>query len=49
MLQRKERGQGLLEYGLAIVLVAVIIIVVLVAFGERIAELYQQFIDAWPA
>ena len=48
LFQIKERGQGLLEYSLAIVLVAVIIIIALVAFGEKIVEFYQQVIDAWP-
>jgi Flp pilus assembly pilin Flp len=48
MFQYRETGQGLLEYGLAIVLVAVIIIIALAAFGEQIVEFYQQVLDAWP-
>lgn len=48
MPQKRETGQGLLEYALIISLVAIVIIIALTIFGEDIAELYNQITDAWP-
>jgi len=37
-----ERGQGLAEYGLILVLVALAIVVALTAFGDEIANLFTR-------
>ena len=37
-----ERGQGLAEYGLILVLVALAVVVALTAFGDQIAALLGQ-------
>jgi Flp pilus assembly pilin Flp len=48
MPQKRETGQGLLEYALIISLVAIVIILALTVFGEDIAELYDQIVNVWP-
>jgi pilus assembly protein Flp/PilA len=37
-----ERGQGLAEYGLILVLVALAVVVALTAFGDQIAVLFGK-------
>ncbi len=41
---RKSHGQGMIEYGLIIALVAVVVIATLVLLGPAIARLFQQVI-----
>lgn len=40
-----EKGQGLLEYGLIIIIVAVLVIVLLVLFGDRVGLMFSNVID----
>ena len=42
MVKKRERGQGLVEYALIIVLVAVVVIVGLRALGPRIRDLFNE-------
>lgn len=42
-----QRGQGLVEYALILVLVAVVVIAVLVILGPAVAEVYQNVIDVF--
>lgn len=44
----KEEGQGLAEYGLILVLIAVVIVVALMLIGPQVADMYQRFLDALP-
>lgn len=46
MLRDTQRGQGLIEYGLAIVLVAVIAMAILVMLGPAISELFSNIVTA---
>ena len=39
---REEDGQGLMEYALVLVLVAVVVLVILTVFGPQIGNLYSQ-------
>jgi pilus assembly protein Flp/PilA len=39
-----ERGQGLMEYAVILVLIAVVIIVVLALIGPAIANMYSQIV-----
>lgn len=48
MLLAKQSGQGLMEYGLTIVLVAIAVIIVVTVLGSDIGDLYQTAIDALP-
>ena len=38
---RKEKGQGLVEYALIIVLVAIVVIVALMILGPRISNVFN--------
>lgn len=42
----KEEGQGLAEYGLILVLVAVVVAAILVTIGPEIAEMYNRVVEA---
>ncbi|MBN2258058.1 MAG: Flp family type IVb pilin [Anaerolineaceae bacterium] len=45
MFLAKEKGQGLIEYALIIVLVSIVVIVVLALLGPAISDIFQQIID----
>ena len=38
----REEGQGLMEYGLAIVLVAIIIVAILTVLGPQIGNMFSR-------
>lgn len=40
--RRSDRGQGLLEYALALIFVAVVVLVALVALGHQYTNLYSN-------
>jgi len=42
----REEGQGLVEYALILVFIAVVVIVVLELLGPGVADIYQQILDA---
>jgi pilus assembly protein Flp/PilA len=44
-----EQGQGLLEYALVLLLIAIAIIAVLVIFGPAIGNLYSEVLDLFPS
>lgn len=49
MIPRKlEKGQGLTEYGLAIILVAIVVLGVLQVLGISIGDYYTYIIDNLP-
>ena len=43
-----ETGQGLVEYALILLLIALVVIVVLSIFGSELAEVYSNAIDQIP-
>lgn len=43
-----ENGQGLVEYSLILLLVALALIIVLSIFGTELAEVYSNIIDQIP-
>ena len=45
---KDENGQGMVEYGLIIGLIAIAVIAVLVILGPRIANLFQQVNEQIP-
>ena len=45
MLPKTEEGQGLVEYALILVLVAVVLIVILSLLGPAISNVFQNIID----
>ncbi len=42
---KDEEGQGMVEYGLIIGLIAVVVIVALVALGPKIRDMFQKVND----
>ena len=42
----REEGQGLVEYALILVLVAIVVIVVLTFLGEQVTAVFQNIADA---
>lgn len=42
---KDEEGQGMVEYGLIIGLIAIVVIVALVALGPKIRDLFEQVND----
>ena len=44
-ISQKEKGQGLLEYALILVLVALVVIIVLQIMGPQIGNVFSQIIS----
>lgn len=42
----KEKGQGLVEYALILVLIAVVVIAILALLGPAIRDIFQSIVDA---
>lgn len=42
----KEKGQGLVEYALILVLVAVVVIAILVVLGPTVANVFSKVVNA---
>jgi pilus assembly protein Flp/PilA len=38
----KEQGQGLVEYGLILVLIMVVVVAVLTVFGGKVSDMYSS-------
>jgi len=45
---REEEGQGLVEYALILVLVAVAVVAGLTVFGTTLSGLFSRVVDTWP-
>jgi pilus assembly protein Flp/PilA len=44
-LQKREEGQGLIEYALIVLLIAIVVIVVLTAVGGQINGVFQNIFN----
>ncbi len=44
----KENGQGLVEYSLILLLVAIVMIIILSIYGTELADVYSNIIDQIP-
>jgi len=42
----KEKGQGLVEYALILVLIAIVVIIVLGLVGDQLQVIFQTIVDA---
>jgi pilus assembly protein Flp/PilA len=45
---REEKGQGLLEYGLILVLVAIIVVFILGIYGSQVANFLSRVTNKMP-
>ena len=43
-----EKGQGLMEYALILVFIAIVVVVVLALFGPFLSNLYSRVNDLFP-
>lgn len=43
---KEESGQGMVEYGLIIALVAIVVIAVLTSLGGKLTDTFQGIVDA---
>jgi pilus assembly protein Flp/PilA len=44
----REEGQGLVEYALIILFIAIVVVAVLLVFGPAIGNLYSIVVNEWP-
>ena len=44
----KDEGQGMVEYALIILLIALVLIILLVIVGSQLSGLYSQIISSFP-
>ena len=44
----REEGQGLMEYGLILVLVAIVVVAILTLLGPRVGNLFSQITSDLP-
>lgn len=44
-LSRKNKGQGLVEYALVLVLVAIVVIAILTLLGPQIGNVFSQVVE----
>jgi pilus assembly protein Flp/PilA len=43
-----EEGQGLLEYALIMILIAIVVIAILALFGPALSEMYNSVLNLFP-
>jgi pilus assembly protein Flp/PilA len=46
--RKSERGQGFIEYGLLLILIAVVLILIVTLLGTQISALYSQIVSSFP-
>lgn len=44
----REEGQGLVEYALIILFIAIVVVAVLIIFGPAIGDLYSSIVGMFP-
>jgi pilus assembly protein Flp/PilA len=44
----REEGQGLVEYALIILFIAIVVVAVLLLFGPALGNLYSTVVYSWP-
>jgi pilus assembly protein Flp/PilA len=44
----REEGQGLVEYALIILFIAIVVVAVLLIFGPAVGNLYSTVVHMWP-
>ena len=47
-LKKQEEGQGLVEYGLVLVLVAVVVVAIVGLLGDEISTLFSEVVTMFP-
>jgi len=47
-LNKKERGQGMVEYALLIILIAMVVILALTLLCTQLSTTFSQIVEMWP-
>jgi pilus assembly protein Flp/PilA len=45
----REEGQGLVEYALIILFIAIVVVAVMLVFGPAVGDLYSTVVENWEA
>lgn len=48
LINQREKGQGLVEYGLILILIAVVVIAVLLLMGPIVGNVFSRVVSNWP-
>jgi len=48
LFERKEKGQGMVEYALIILLIAIALLLITALLGSQLSNTFSYIIDAWP-
>ena len=48
MFDTSEQGQGLTEYALLIMLIALVLIAIVALLGSQISNIYSKIVTSWP-
>jgi pilus assembly protein Flp/PilA len=44
----REEGQGLVEYALIILFIAIVVVAIMLVFGPAVGNLYSMLVNEWP-
>jgi len=47
--ERKEQGQGMVEYALIIVLIAIVVVVLIAVMGTAVSHMYSEITASFPS
>ena len=48
ILSSREEGQGLVEYALILLFVAIVVVAIMIIFGPAVGNLYSTVVNSWP-
>jgi pilus assembly protein Flp/PilA len=48
LFERREKGQGMVEYALIILLVAIALLLVTALLGSQLSNTFSYIVDVWP-
>jgi len=48
LFERKEKGQGLVEYALIILLIAIALLLITALLGSQLSNTFSYIIEVWP-
>ena len=48
LFHRKEPGQGMVEYALLIVLLAIVVVIMIELMGTAVSDMYSDIVSAFP-
>ncbi len=44
----REEGQGLVEYALILLFIAIVVVAIMLIFGPSVGNLYSTVVNNWP-